>query len=294
MPHKQGLIATVVALCAWSATARAHVFLRPAQAAGWMRAEKPTVLDARGHDAKPPFLPGAVPIDWRDHRTGGLRSGLLGPDARTIAAALSAAGVSTDRPVLVYGAGARGWGQEARVWWMLRYLGHPEVRILDGGLKGWRRQGRPTVGELETHRGGARFEPREAPALRATTRAVRDAIASGSTRLLDVRTTKEYAGATPFWSQRGGHIPGARHLYWRALLDEEGFLRGSDELEALFDAAGIRRDVPVITYCTGGVRSAFVQAALLNLGYTQVANYDGSWWAWSARGELPIRKIGAP
>ncbi len=101
--------------------------------------------------------------------------------------------------------------------------------------------------------------------------------------VLDVRTRAEYDGATPYGSVRGGHVPGAEHLEWTALFDEQGALRPRAELEALLPARGAR----VVAYCTGGVRSGFVYAVLRALGRDDVANYPGSWWEYAAS-DLPV------
>ena len=283
------MIRSLALLTLLAGAAQATVFLRPAEAARWIATHEATVLDARGRDATPPFIPGAVRFDWRDHVSGGVRSGRLAEPAK-VAAALQQLGVANDRAVLVYGAARDGWGEEARAWWTLRYLGVREVRILDGGLRAWRRAGHPT----DSKPGTAKVRGRLRVTLEAGLRVDTDAVArlrDGRARILDVRRAEEYAGATPYWSSRGGHVPGARHLHWKAVLDADGFLRPAAELEQRFAAAGVTRGTPVVTYCTGGVRSAFVQAALVHLGYAAVANYDGSWWAWSARADLPVRTL---
>jgi thiosulfate/3-mercaptopyruvate sulfurtransferase len=98
----------------------------------------------------------------------------------------------------------------------------------------------------------------------------------------DTREDREYTGATPYGEARGGHIPGAVGLWYGDLLATDGTLLAEPELRALLIARGIRPDRSVITACTGGVRSGFAYAVLRDLGYPQVANYDGSMWEWSA------------
>src|SRR5438105_3844850 len=101
------------------------------------------VLDARpAREFDQGHLPRAQPIDWKDFRDGWGRTGTLGTPSQ-IAPRLAALGVDERLPVLVYGAAARGWGEEGRIDWMLEYLGHREVRILDGGFDAWRGAARP-------------------------------------------------------------------------------------------------------------------------------------------------------
>ena len=105
---------------------------------------------------------------------------------------------------------------------------------------------------------------------------------SAGWRALDARTDLEFRGATPYGSPVGGHLKGARHLEWSSLLEGDKLL-SKEALLARFAERGVTPDTPTFIYCTGGVRSAFVYLALRSLEAREVRNYDGSWWAWSAR-----------
>lgn len=256
-----------------------------ADAARRLVGEGALVLDARGPAASAPHLPGAVVADWRQTRDGLFRVGRL-MAASAARKRYGGLGVTTARPVLVYGAALEGWGEEGRVWWDLVFLGHPAVRILDGGIRAWVEAGHPTADRTAPPQ-PARFAGETNPALRADDAAVLAASEAGGP-VLDTRTYDEYWGATPFASPRGGHVPGAHTLHWKRLLRPDGRLLPEPALRAQLDGV-IADDAggPVIAYCTGGVRSAFVVAVLTHLG-VEAQNYDGSWWAWSARSELPI------
>jgi thiosulfate/3-mercaptopyruvate sulfurtransferase len=244
------------------------------------------VLDTRPAGIfKAGHLPGAVPIDWQDFRDGHGRTGRLSDDDRRLSARLGALGVDDARPVVVYGAGRSGFGEEGRIAWMLAYLGHRDVHILDGGLAEW--SGAIETGKPRPPRAG-RFTPRRVAGLRADLAAVERARTDGATVILDVRTRAEWEGATPYSESRGGHIPGARHLDWTTLLDGAGRLLLAPALRERFGRAGIGAHTRVIVYCTGGVRSAFAWAALRQLGQPDVLNFDASFWEWSRRSELPV------
>lgn len=278
-------------LAALGADEAPRVFVDVAAARGYVE-RGAVVLDAR-KDPEAPYLPNARPLDWMDVRDGFGRTGKLA-ETKALVRALEAAGVDSDRPVLIYGDASEGWGEEGRLWWMLAYLGHPEARILDGGLKAWRRAGAPLSAAPVAATKKGRFVAHPRPRLRADyvrTNRIRK-LENG--RVLDVRTREEFRGQTPYWSWRGGHIPGARNLTWRGLFDDDGRVLPRRRLRALLLRAGLDPSAPTVAYCTGGVRSAFMVAALVEAGWEDVANYDGSWWDWSARTRLPVTKEPRP
>ena len=249
--------------------------------------EHAVVLDARDQrDFAAGHLPGAVRIDWKDYRDGWGRTGRLSDDDRALARSLGKLGVDEGRAVLVYGRATAGFGEEGRIAWMLSYLGHPRVSVLDGGYAAWRAAGRA----VEVTKGSAppigTFTPHRDDRWRATLPDVVAASQGGGT-VLDTRTALEWNGATPYWEARGGHIPGAHHLSWTALFDGEGRLRPRAELERLVAAAGVTHERPVLLYCTGGVRSALVWVVLRSLGY-DAKNFDASFWEWARHDELPV------
>ena len=246
------------------------------------------VLDARGRAAwREGHVPGSWPIDWLDHREGRLRTGLLTEDLAALDRALEAAGVDDDRPVLVVGAGPDGWGEEGRIFWMLEYLGHPQVRLLDGGWPRWTAASAPTTTDRTLPSPGD-FTPRPQHDRRALLDEVVAATHTGSAVLWDTREDREYAGSTPYGERRGGHVPGAIGLWYGELTGPDGRLLPREVLLAKLSEAGLSPDRAVVPYCTGGVRSGFAYAVLRDLGYPHVANYDGSMWEWAADPALPL------
>lgn len=223
-------------------------------------AEGAVVLDTRSYARFLwSHLPGAASVSWRIGVVGGLRSGLLGPP-EAAAAALAAVGVRSDRPVLVVGDWTAGWGKEGRVAWDLEYLGHADVHVLRGGMAGWTG---PTESGPTRPLPGC-FEARVRPELRADRDQVRAA-----ELLLDVREPDEFAGSNRYLAAYGGHVPGARSLPWRSIAA---------------GAAVPPSAAPVVVYCTGGVRSAFVWMLLAAEG-RPARHYDGGWWDWAGAGE---------
>jgi thiosulfate/3-mercaptopyruvate sulfurtransferase len=269
--------------------AQAQVFLPPEEAAALIEAGA-AVVDARtarrwrrGHIA------GSAPVSWwtlREQRWR-VREGRVSSDLALLQETFEAAGVRSDRPVVVAGAGRGGWGEEGRIFWTLEYLGHPQVFVLDGGLPSWEAAGLPTT-RARSRPAPGDFVPSPVPALRADTARVQAAMEAGDAVIWDTRSPEEFLGATPAGERRGGHIPGARGLYYRALTDEEGRLLPEEALRERLAEAEIPLEAPVIALCTGGVRAGFAYAALRELGHPAASVYDASMWAWSADPALPL------
>jgi len=269
-----------------------------------------TVLDARSGSAyHRGHVPGAIRIEWKDFRDGWGRTGKLSPDFEKVARRLEALGVDGRHPVVVYGAAREGWGEEGRIAWMLAYLGHARVRVLDGGYRAWIAAGGSASRDRSATPPGE-FTVRVNPTVRANLADVAAAVgvAHGTavsathasapasiprTVVLDVRPRDEWDGARRYWEPRTGHIPGAVRFEWRELLDAEGRLRPHSELLPLLAQRGITPDRPIIVYCTGGVRSAEAFWMLRVLGFDRVRNYDGSWYEWAFDKSKPA-VVGGP
>lgn len=262
------------------------------------------VLDARGaRDFSAGHLPGALRVDWREwtlEKPGALNA-LFGnparwgrvPDAGTaLEERLRALGLSNARPVLVVGAPG-GWGEEGRVAWNLLYWGADEVWLLDGGFPAWRAESARPVESGEARRvAPGNFILRVRPERRIETTELKAAADAKVCALLDARTPAEFAGRKMAGQKRGGHIPGARLAPAESLYGADGRYVDADDLQRL---AGLGPSAPrgaerLITYCTGGVRSALLAVLLeARLGIV-AANYDGSLWEWSADPSLPLVK----
>lgn len=259
----------------------------------------PVVLDARDRRAfEAGHVPGSRSVDWRDFSAvrpagfafvfrGSSRWGLLASGVK-LAPKLRALGLSMSRPVVVVGS-PDGWGEEGRIGWMLLYLGARDVALLDGGFPAWR-----TLEDVRIERGPPRdagppagdFEPAPSPERRIAADALRDLLASRPPVLLDARTPEEFAGKRLTGQPRGGRLPGARLVPLAALRRADGTYASAEALAAA--VGSLPAGQPVVTYCTGGVRSALLAFLLEARLGTVVANYDGSLWEWSSREDLPM------
>ncbi|GAA2733019.1 sulfurtransferase [Streptomyces nogalater] len=257
----------------------------------------PVLLDVRwqlslaGAAGAPPFdgraeyaaghLPGAVFVDLDRELAGvpgaGGRHPL--PDLAEFGAAMRRAGVSAGRPVVVYD-GGQGWAA-ARAWWLLRWTGHPDVRVLDGGLPSWR-------GELSTEvplPAEGDFTP--VPAAGGMLDADAAAALARTGVLLDARAGERYRGEVEPIDRVGGHIPGAVSAPTTENVGPDGRFLPAAELRDRFKALGVSKDTEVGVYCGSGVSGAHEVLALAVAGIP-AALYVGSWSEWSSDPSRPV------
>jgi thiosulfate/3-mercaptopyruvate sulfurtransferase len=252
-----------------------------------------TLLDVRWELGGPPGLPeylkghipGAAFVDLDTALAGPPGDGGRHPmpSAEAFGAAMRAAGVSGDRPVVVYD-GATSMAA-ARAWWLLRYFGHPRVFVLDGGFSGWLAAGHAIErGAVAVEAGDFVPRPGGMPLLDASGAA---RVAAGAGVLLDARASERFRGESEPVDPVAGHIPGAVNVPGTELLRLEGGLLDAEGLRARFDAAGVRDGVEVGAYCGSGVTAALEVLALEVAGY-RGALYVGSWSDWIRDPSRPV------
>ncbi len=258
-----------------------------------------TLLDARGpsplsHPLSANSLEGAIAVTWQQfsepqdpHR------GNLLQDQAELGQRLQEVGIDGDRPVIVFGNPSQGWGEEGRIVWMLRSLGHQQAVFVDGGYKALKVAGL-SPGKAESAAPAlGNFVPQSQETWQISQEALREAIANQAPNLVlvDTREPREFAGATPYGESRGGHLPGAVNLHFSQLLDEQGYLLPDEEIRDRLSDLGITPEQTIVAYCTGGIRSGWLTAVLVELGYN-AQNYAGSMWEWSAANaqQYPLEK----
>lgn len=239
-------------------------------------------------------VPGASGWNWQTQLQDTLRRDLA--DQRSFGQLAGSAGLTPETTVILYGDNNNwfaAWG-----FWQLKYYGHKDVRLMNGGRKKWLEEKRP----LST----------EAPKVQPTTyapkspdtsiRAKREDIFSvleknSPAQLVDVRSPDEFSGkviAPPGMTetaQRGGHIPGAASIPWAQAVAEDGTFKPADALKQLYGGKGVTGEQEVIAYCRIGERSSHTWFVLKYLlGYKNVRNYDGSWTEWGNLVGAPIER----
>lgn len=226
-------------------------------------------------------IPGAVFVDLEAELAGPPGSGGRHPlpDVEVFGAVMRRAGVCHDTPVVVYD-GGQGWAA-ARAWWMLRWTGHPDVRVLDGGLAVW---SGPVESEVQAPATGD-FQP--VPGAVPLLDADGAAELARTGLLLDARAGERYRGEVEPIDRVAGHIPGAVSAPTMENVGPDGRLLPAPELAARFKSLGAGEDRPVGVYCGSGV-SAAQQVLALEVAGIPAALYVGSWSEWSADESRPV------
>ncbi len=166
-----------------------------------------------------------------------------------------------------------GWGEDGRIVWTLRSLGHAQAYLVNGGVAALLADGPVQLAAVAP----GDFTVARTDAYGVTKEELRAELGSANLVILDTREPREYAGETPYGESRGGHVPGAKPLFYKDLVGEDGRVLEGDALKARLEALGVGPDTQVVSYCTGGIRSGFVTAVLRNVGI-DAKNYSGSMW----------------
>ena len=254
--------------------------------------ENVLILDCRGEKhTKKETIEGAIGITWQDICTCDESYGKAGdeewgkiPEASELAEKLGDFGITKDKEIITVGYTTDGWGDDARVAWELIAAGYENVKIVDGGYTALKKA------EVPTQQGGS-----EPVAADVTIDTIDMTHVIGTEELaenyddytiLDVRTQKEYDGATKYNEAKGGHLPGAIFFPYTEMFNSDDTLKANEDIIAMLEEVGVNKDDKIVAYCTGGIRSAYTQLVLEMCGYKNTWNYDQSYWRWCVVNEV--------
>ncbi len=224
-------------------------------------------------------IPGAVQTDWPEWEIVETSDQSVVAWRSEVERMLTSLGVERSDTVVVYDGGTF---YAVRIWWILHQLGHEDVRILNGGLEAWLADGK------EVQSGSAEPSPAAEPYVGepdesavAQIAEVETAFEQGRTAFVDARSADEYAD---------GHIPGAVNIPFTDNAEASGpkYWKNPADLREMYVSAGVLPDGSVIPYCTTGVRSAATYFALLQLGYSDVSLFTGSFKEWASDPDRPV------
>lgn len=247
------------------------------------------LIDARGEDAaKEGTVEGAIALTWQmiaamEGKPGDPMWGTILEPA-SLSEALSDLGISKDKEIIVFGAAQNGWGDEGRITWELIAAGFENVKMVDGGLASLTNVG------LNIVKGAAVPVPAEVivSEINNSHNINTDELVSDydSYKVVDVRADEEYKGQVLYGEANGGHLPGAIQIRFTDLFKEDGTLKSNEDITKIFTDAGLSKNDKIVTYCTAGIRSAYMQLVLEMAGFENSYNYDESFYRWSAVNEL--------
>ena len=248
----------------------------------------PGVLPLPKDDYLAAHIPGAVffDVDAVSDHSNPLPH--MFPSAKQFGRDVGALGVGNDDTVVLYDAG--GWVAGPRAWWMFLSYGHDKVRLLDGGLKKWRAEGRPVEAGEVTPKPATFAAAYDARRVRSIGEMIAN-VERKTEQVIDARAGDRFEGRAPEPRPglRAGHIPNSRNVPYNQLFDAAtGVMKPLEELRRVFTGAGVDIDRPIVTSCGSGVSAAVLTLALYRLGVRGSALYDGSWSEWGQAGGPPV------
>ncbi|MBO0451443.1 rhodanese-like domain-containing protein [Candidatus Enterococcus murrayae] len=243
------------------------------------------LVDARGEEeAGKGTVKGATAIGWQqlasveEGASGDEKWGLVLEPAE-LGKRLGEKGIAKDKEVVLFASAQKGWGDDGRIAWELLAAGYKDVKIVDGGFAALKKAGLKTdVESTKLDPVDVKIDSIDQKHIIRTDELKKD---YDDYKIVDVREDKEYKGDVLYGEAKGGHLPDAIHIRFTDLFNKDGMLKSNKELTKLFEDAGLAKEDKIVTYCTAGIRSAYMELVMDMCGFKQVKNYDGSYYRWA-------------
>jgi thiosulfate/3-mercaptopyruvate sulfurtransferase len=230
-------------------------------------------------------IPGAILFDWKQDLNEQNKKDIISKEG--CEDLLQRAGVNNDTILVLYG-DYKNWFA-AFAFWVFKYYGFNDVKLMNGARKKWFEEDRPVSLDVPSYPRGSFKASEPDNSIRVLIPYVKEILSSKDKILIDVRSPEEYSGkilVLPVYASeqppRGGHIPGAINIPWDWSVNEDGTFKSPEELRNIYNSMDVTNNKEVITYCRIGERSAYTWFVLKYLlGYPNVKNYEGSWAEWA-------------
>ena len=260
------------------------LLVEPADLAKPAVAQSFVILDAR---EKPKYEAGHIPGSiWVDHAAWA-KAFNGGEHANAWSKRIEELGIGASSKIVVLDDNFT--KEAARIWWILKFWGVADARLLNGGWKSWTAEKREVTKENSADPRAAKFNASSQANRLATKDYLLKAIEGGKLQIVDARSEKEFCGTEKLSNKKGGAMPGAKQIEWTELLDSTTQrFKPADELKNIFAAAGIDLDKPVATHCQSGGRASVMAFGLELMGGRDVQNYYRSWSEWGNADDTPV------
>lgn len=233
-------------------------------------------------------IPGAIFFDIDEISDTGSNLPHMLPSPEKFSSRMRKMGIGDGQRIVVYD--RHGMFSAPRVWWMFRVMGAQHVSVLNGGLPKWKAEGRELMMGEPTPRTSRHFTARRNLDLVRDVDDMKGVVKDGSAIIVDARSPERFAGKAPEPREglRAGHIPGAHNVPYGQIVNKDGTLKTTAELEEIFEKAGIDHHKAIITSCGSGITACVLALALAETGHLRTSVYDGSWAEWGSDESLPI------
>ena len=260
--------------------------ISPKELTGMMNDNNVIIVSGRNvKDYKKVHIEGAVNIWHKDMYKDGEIKGLLKSSSK-LAKLFGKQGISEKKTIVVYDEGKN--KASGRLYWVFKYLGCKNVKLLNGGLKSWRGERNPLT-KKATKIKAATFVPKVNKEIIVSMKYIKQHLKDSKVVIVDARSKDEYSGKKGEIARKG-HIPGAIEFEFKKLFNKKGVIKPKAELEKLTKAAGITSNKEIILYCETSVRAGIVFMVLKSiLKYPKVKVYDGAFYEWSADASNPVK-----